>query len=137
MLYEAKVSYTTRDDEGREVLKKESYVVENCVLFANVEERLYGVFDYSTIKGFDVTDIKRSRIKELANRREMDEQKLFMAEVQDVFTTDDGQEKPIKYKVLFFAEDIARAMSFINEYITQGYDMTLVSLKETKFKDVL
>ena len=137
MLYEAKVSYKTINDEGVEVLKKEWYVVEKCVVFANVEERIYGVFDYSTIKDVDVTDIKRSRIKELANERGSSEEKLFMAEVQDIFLTDDGQEKPIKYKILFFSLNIENALSFINDYMEQGYDMSLVCLKETKFIDVL
>lgn len=137
MLYEAKVSYKTLNDEGQEVLKKEQYVVENCECFAQVEQKMYEAFNYDNYKETDVTDIKRSRIKELANGRGSDNDHLFIAEVQDTFTTDDGTEKELKYKILFFALDIEAAMEFICRYIEQGYDMKLVSLKKTNFLDVL
>ena len=137
MLYEAKVSYKTTDEKGAEVLKKEWYVIANAECFAQVEQKMYESFNYSCFKDVDVTDIKRSRIKELANYRNGIDEKLFVAEVQDTFTTDDGVEKELKYKILFFSTNMDDAMTFINEYIKQGYDMTLVSLKETKFKDVL
>ena len=137
MLYEAKVSYKTRNDEGQEVLKKEQYVVEECECFAQVEETMYEAFNYDNFKETDVTDIKRSRIKEIANGRSSDDDKLFMAEVQDIFTTDDGTEKELKYKILFYATNIESAMDFICEYIKQGYNMKLVSLKKTNFITVL
>ena len=137
MLYEAKVSYKTRNDEGQEVLKKEQYVVEECECFAQVEEKMYEAFNYDNFKETDVTDIKRSRIKEIANGRSSADERLFMAEVQDIFTTDDGTEKELKYKILFYATNIESAMDFICEYINQGYNMKLVSLKKTNFITVL
>lgn len=136
MLYEAKVSYKTLNDEGKEVLKKEQYVVENCECFAQVEEKMYEAFNYDNYKETDVTDIKRSRIKELANTRELEADKVFMAELQDTFTTDDGVEKKTKYKIVFFSRNIDTAMTYITDYVKQGYDMLLVTLKETKFIDV-
>lgn len=136
MLQEAKVQYKTRNDNGQEIVKKEWYVVENCERFSDVEEKLFTEFD-TYVNEFDVTDIKRSRIKELANSRDNDDDKLFMAELQDTFTTDEGVEKEIKYKILFFSLNIDTAMSYINQYIKQGYDLTLISLKKTKFIDVL
>lgn len=137
MLYEAKVSYKTQNDEGQEVLKKEQYVVEECECFAQVEEKMYEALNYDNFKETDVTDIKRSRIKEIANGCSSDDEKLFMAEVQDIFTTDDGTEKELKYKILFYATNIESAMDFICEYIKQGYNMKLVSLKKTNFITVL
>ena len=136
MLYEAKVSYKTLNDEGKEVLKKEQYVVENCECFAQVEEKMYEAFNYDNYKETDVTDIKRSRIKELTNTRELEADKVFMAELQDTFTTDDGVEKKTKYKIVFFSRNIDTAMTYITDYVKQGYDMLLVTLKETKFIDV-
>ena len=136
MLYETKVSYKTRNDDGKDVLKKESYIVCDCVAFAQAEEKTYEAFNYDTFKDVDVTDIKRSRIKEIANVRKENTDKVFMAEIQDVFIDDNGDEKQIKYKIAFFAKDIDKAMSFITQYIKQGYDMLLVTLKETKFIDV-
>ena len=137
MLHEVKISYKTLNDDGQEVLRKEQYVVDNCECFAQVEEKMYEAFNYSHYKETDVTDIKRSRIKELANGRGSDNDHLFIAEVQDIFTTDDGTEKELKYKILFYALNIESAMNFICEYIKQGYNMKLVSLKKTNFITVL
>lgn len=136
MLYEAKVQYKTRNDNGEEIVKKEWYVVENEERFSDVEHKLIEEFD-TYVNEFDVTDIKRSRIKEIANGRDNADDKLFMAELQDTFMTDDGVEKEIKYKVLFFSLNIDTAMSYINQYIKQGYNMSLISLKKTKFIDTL
>jgi len=137
MLHEVKVQYKTRNDDGNEVTKKDWYIVDNCNLFCEVEHKVFKNFNYDTIKDFDVTDIKRSRIKEVANTRSSDNEKMFMAEVKDTFTTDDGVEKEIKYKVVFFSTDIDKALSFIIEYMEQGYDMSLIGLKKTKYVDLL
>ena len=136
MLYEVKVSYRTMNEEGTMVNKKEWYVIEHCDRFSEVEEKAFDNFDYDNFKDFDVTDIKRSRIKELTNTRDNGQDKVFMAELQDTFTSDDGMEKKIKYKVIFFSKNIDTAMSYITEYIKQDYNMMLVTLKETKFIDV-
>lgn len=136
MLYEVKVSYHTMNEEGTMVNKKEWYVMKYCERFSEVEENMFDAFNYDNFKDFDVTDIKRSRIKELANTKSDDNDKVFMAELQDTFTSDDGLEKKIKYKIIFFSKNIDTAMSYITEYIKQDYNMMLVTLKETKFIDV-
>ena len=137
MIYEAKVQYRKTDDDGIERLHKEWYAIENCECFAQVEELLYETFNYDNYKDVDVTDIKRSKIKELANSSPMNYETVYMAELKDIFHKDDGTEKEIKYKIIFFAGNFDRAKEFISEYIEQGYNMLLVSLKETKFVDVL
>lgn len=137
MIYEVKVQYKKMDDDGMEKLFKDAYAVEDFELFAEVEGYMQNFFDIDNIHDFDVTDIKRSRIKEVANAREDEHDKVFMAEVKDVFHKDDGTEKDIKYKILFFAKDFDAAKVFICEYIKQGYSMALIGLKETKFMDIL
>ena len=57
--------------------------------------------------------------------------------MMDVFHDDEGNEKPLKYKILFFSKTYESANAFITEYSKQGYDMSLVSLKLTKFVDVI
>lgn len=135
MLYEGKISYKKLDDYGKEITVKESFVIEDCETFTEAETALHEEFGY--FSDFDVTDLKRSRIKEIANTRSDDNELLFMAEVKDTFTTDEGVEKEIKYKILFFSVNIDSALSFITEYMEQGYDMSLIGLKRTKFIDVL
>ena len=137
MIYEVKVQYKKIDDDGMEKLFKDAYAVEDFELFAEVEGYMQNFFDIDNIHDFDVTDIKRSRIKEVANAREDENDKVFMAEVKDVFHKDDGTEKDLKYKILFFATDFDAAKVFICEYIKQGYSMALIVLKETKFMDIL
>lgn len=134
MIYEASVQYTGRDNDGNDVTVREKYVLEDEPSFSSVEERLYKIF---SDKDFDVTAIKRSKIKEIANHRVGQEDLMWIAEVQDVFHDDAGNEKYMKYKILFYSRTFDTAKTFITEYIKQGYDMTLISLKLTKFIDVL
>ena len=137
MIHEVKVQYRKMDDDGNERVHKEWYAIENQASFTEVEARFIKAFDYDNYKDFEVTDIKRSKVRELANTRELNADKVFMAEVKDIFLKDDGTEKDIKYKILFFAGNFDKAKDFICEYLEQGYNMTLITLKETKFIDVL
>ena len=89
MIYEVKVQYKKMDDDGMEKLFKDAYAVEDFELFAEVEGYMQNFFDIDNIHDFDVTDIKRSRIKEVANAREDENDKVFMAEVKDVFHKED------------------------------------------------
>lgn len=135
MIYEATVMYVSPDDRGNERNNKESYILENQDLFTQVESKLYEEFE--GYKDFDVVAIKRSNIKEIANQRTNNDDVIWQAELQDIFHDDDGNEKLLKYKILFFSKTYESANTFITEYAKQGYDMSLVSLKLTKFIDVL
>ena len=43
----------------------------------------------------------------------------------------------MKYRILLFAPTFDKAKAFVTEYLAQGYDMELVSLKLTKLTDVI
>lgn len=135
MIYEATIQRQKTDGNGNQKVVKEKYVLEEGDFFAHAETKLYEEFESE--KEFDVTEIKRSKIKEIANQRTNDEERLWLSEVQDSMLCDDGEEKVIKYKILFFSKTFDTAKAFITEYIKQGYGMTLVSLKLTKIIDVL
>jgi hypothetical protein len=135
MIYEATITFTKPDDKGDEKTFKDSYILENQDLFTQVESKLYEEFE--GYKDFDVVAIKRSNIKEIANQRTSNDDVVWQAEVQDIFHDDEGNEKLLKYKILFFSKTYESANTFITEYAKQGYDMSLVSLKLTKFIDVL
>lgn len=131
MLYEVQISYTTLDDKA----VKEQYLIEAQEFFANAEHEMYKRF--STCNNLDVTKIKRSNIKEVANQRNQPTDKVWIAQMQDVFVDDDGEEKPIKYKVAFFSDTYDNANAFIIEYAKQGYQMSLISLTLSKFYDII
>lgn len=135
MIHECQISYISVDEKGGERTVKENYVVDNLGCFSEVEERLLD--EFGGLKALDVTKIKRSNIKEVANSRQGDTDKIWIAELEDIFTMDDGTEKELKYKILFFSKTIDSAMNFISEYSKQGYQMSLVALKKTNFKDVV
>lgn len=135
MIHECQISYISVDENGGERTVKENYVVDNLECFSEVEDRLLD--EFGGLKALDVTKIKRSNIKEVANSRQGDADKIWIAELEDIFTMDDGTEKELKYKILFFSETIDSAMGFISEYSKQGYMMSLVTLKKTNFKDVV
>ena len=131
MLYEVQISYTTLDDKA----VKEQYLIEAQEFFANAEHEMYKRF--STCDNLDVTKIKRSNIKEVANQRNQPTDKVWIAQMQDVFVDDDGEEKPIKYKIAFFSDTYDNANAFIIEYAKQGYQMSLISLTLSKFNDII
>lgn len=133
MIYEATFAYDTIDAKGKEKRVKESVIIGNAELFSEVEST---VLEYSTYDNTDVTSIKRSAIKEIANTGN-DDDIIFKATVADIFTDDNGKEKETNYQIAFFAHDIAHAQKFIEEYLKQGYDMRLKEIKETKFSTVL
>lgn len=136
MIYEAQITYKTTNDKGVEVTRKENYVVLDVDKFGQVETWLFDKFA-QTHDCFDVVAVKRSKIMEVANSSKSDDDLIWCAELQDVFHDDEGNEKYTKYKILLFAKTFDGAKAFISEYAKQGYDLSLVSLKLTKFVGVL
>lgn len=136
MIYEATTTHIIIDNKGNDKIKKERFIIDNMGTFSDVEAMLFG--EYGTFREFDVPAIKRSNIKEIANKRQSDEDKIYIAEVEDIFTTDTGEEKPIKYKIAFFSSsNFDDALYFITEFLKQGFDMSLISLKQSNFIDIL
>lgn len=136
MIYEAHITYVIDNDKGVEVTKKENYVILDADRFCQVEDWLFDKFS-ETHDCFDVVAVKRTKIMEVANVRKGDDDLIWCAELQDVFHDDDGSEKMLRYKILLFAKTFDGAKAFISDYIKQGYDLSLISLKLTKFVDVV
>ena len=135
MIHEVTIAFTVAGKNGEGKTVKEQYLVDNRNLFAEVEDAMYVGFDGH--KDLDVIAVKRSRIKEIINTRQSEDDLIWMAELQDTFVDDDGKEKYIKYKVVLYSKTFDTAKAFISEYIKQGYNLALVSLKLTKFEEVL
>lgn len=135
MIHEVTIAFTVAGKNGEGKTVKEQYLVDNRNLFAEVEDAMYVGFD--GYKDLDVIAVKRSRIKEIINIRQSEDDLIWMAELQDTFVDDDGKETYIKYKVVLYSKTFDTAKAFISEYIKQGYNLALVSLKLTKFEEVL
>lgn len=135
MIYESKVSFTSFDNNGNEKVFKQRYIVENAESFGDAETQTYQMCDGED--NLDVTDIKRSRLKEILNKRTSGDEYIWIAEVRDTFTNDEGEEQELTYKVAFYSKTIDSAMAYIKEYLRQGYDMELISLKKSNFVDVI
>jgi hypothetical protein len=75
---------------------------------------------------------------EFVNKRDNDEQEIYLSEVESIFLDEDGEEKSTKYVVGLFATSVEEATNMMKEYMKQGIqDMRLVSVKRTKIADLL
>lgn len=136
MIYESTISYVGINDKGNDVVVKESYILQNKESFGDVENTMISEFG-DILTDMDVIAIKRSRIKEVANSSTDNDDKIYLATIADIFIDDNSNEKEIKYVIALFAKTFDSAKAFISEYLKQGYNMQLKSLKETKFIEVL
>lgn len=135
MIHEVTIAFTVDGKNGKEKTVKEQYIVDNRNLFAEAEGAMYVSFD--GYKDLDVIAVKRSRIKELANSRTNEDEKMFIATLVDIFHDPEGNDKEIKYQVAFYSQNMSTAWAFIREYISQGYNMKIACIKETKFIDIV
>lgn len=138
MIYEVQITYVTVDNKGNDKNVKNNLVVQNALSFADAEEAGYEYGQGLNLNEVDVVGVKRSKIKEILNTCQHNDDLIWQAELMDVFHDDEGNEKEIKYKTILFAQSFDSAKAFISEYMRQGYDnMSLVSLKLTKFTTVI
>jgi len=135
MIYETKCSFIKVDDNGNDKVVKERYIVEEAESFGDAEKQTYDFCDGET--DLDVIDVKRSKIKEILNSRDTGDDKIFVADVADVQHNDNGEEVELVYKVALFALNVDAAYNYIKSYLEQGYNMTLVGLKKTKYNEVI
>ena len=134
-MYEGTIQFITLDKRGNYKLVKEQFILEHCESFSDAEEQL---FDYgSGLTEIEVIAIKRSKLKEIANERTSEDEKIFLATLVDIFLNDDGSEKEIKYTIAFYSKDMNAAHTYISQYASQGYNMSVTKIVESKFVDVL
>lgn len=134
MIWEFTISYHSIDN-GKEKVKKEKYVFDKCESFGEVEQKAIDLFDH--LSEMEVVAIKQSKVKEIVNYKKYQDEKIFDATLRDVFVDEDGNEKYINYHILLCAKTFDNAKDLVSQYLKQGYDLTLVTLKETSFVDIL
>ena len=134
MFYEAVSRRTVKDKNGNDKKILEKFIVNNCELCAEVEQKLLEEFNGEN----DVTLVKESTLMEFVNNRKDDNQSIFLAKLEATTLDDEGEEKVMTYNVALFGEDISEAHEIMGNYIQQGMgDLELVSLKKTKIVDLI
>ena len=135
MLIEVKVK-VARIIDGKTRKRTETYVVDNCELFVNAEHEVMSVLSEEqssgTVDNFEIQCLKISPVKEVCT--EYTGEFSYMATLRDVFITDDGTEKELKYKVLLWANSLSEAMARTNVFTRQGYNMNVDGLKEVNYE---
>lgn len=134
MIHEVTLKRTVVDAKGCDKEIKENYLVENKVFCAEAEATMLEYWNAEC----EVTSVRQSKIVEFVNKRDNDEQEIYLSEVESIFVDEDGEEKSTKYVVGLFATSVEEATNMMKEYMRQGIqDMRLVSVKRTKIADLL
>lgn len=135
MIYETQVQFTTVDAHGNDRIVRQKFIVRDAEMHGEAEDITYE--ECHAQADIDVIAVKRSKVKEILNTRQSDADDIYLADVADIMTDENGEEKELIYKMLFFAVNADVAYNFIKAYLAQGYNMALVGLKKTKYVDVI
>lgn len=135
MIYEIQAQFTRVDNKGNDKVIKEKYMVENAETFGDAETQGYEYCNGET--DLEIVAIKRSKVREIINKRNTDDDKVWIADIADVRTNDDGEETEIVYKVALYATSWDDANAKVKKYLEQGFDMTILAIKKTKFLEVI
>lgn len=133
MYYETTIKRVITDKKGNDKEVAEKYICDKCELFADAEERMLEQFNNEC----DVTAIKRSPIREFANKP-CDDAAIYIATITDTFVRDDDSESKTHYKVALYAMSVTDANKVVQEYMAQGLsDMECDKIEKTTFLEVI
>ena len=139
MFYHIKISYGS-NEQGVNVNKNEEYLVKDCELHAEAEQRGYEYASEYQFNEPDITSVKRSNIREFVNEvANENEDIIYDAIIADVYINEKtGKEKELKYHVGVFAKSVSDATKKVYEYMQQGLnDMRFIGVKETKIVEII
>lgn len=139
MFYHIKISYGF-NEQGANVNKNEEYLVKDCELHAEAEQRGYEYASEYQFNDADIVSVKRSNIREFVNEvASEDETIIYDAIIADVYINEKtGKEKELKYHVGVFAKSVSDATKKVYEYMNQGLnDMRFIGVKETKIVEII
>ena len=131
MYYELKLKTSKTNSQGEEKEVAEHFITD-VELFAEAEQK--GLEMYAGHA--DVFSVTRSKIREIVNTKEKGKP-FYKATIVDTYTDDAGNEKETKYYVLVSARDIPEANRLMEDYLRQGFDMTLDGIVKTKIIDLV
>ena len=140
MFYHIKISYESLNEQGESVNKNEEYLVKDCELHAEAEQRGYEYASEYQFNDPDIVSVKRSNIREFVNEvANEDETIIYDAIIADIYINENtGKEKLLKYHVGVFAKSMSDATKKVYEYMKQGMtDMRFIGVKETKIVEII
>ena len=140
MFYHIKINYDSLSEKGENVNKNEEYLVKDCELHAEAEQRGYEYASEYQFNEPDITSVKRSNIREFVNEvASEDETIIYDAVIADIYINENtGKEKELKYHVGVFAKSMSDATKKVYEYMNQGLnDMRFIGVKETKIVEII
>lgn len=135
MFYEVSNKITVIDKRGNDRQVVEKILVENINLFSEAELKAIEWYNNEN----EVIAIKQlPKLMELVNRRESEDQAIYIATIESIFIDDDDSEKTTRYIVGIFALSLENATKIALEYMRSGMaDLSLVSIKKTKIVEVI
>ena len=135
MLVEVKVK-VARIIDGKTRKKTETWLIDDCELFVEAEQavmsRLTSEQNDGYVESFEIQSLRISPIKEVCTQ--FNGEFVYIATLTDIFHTDDGTEKTIKYKVMLDANSHTDAVRNIMTLVRQGYDMHIEGIKEVDYE---
>lgn len=140
MFYHIKLNYESLSEKGENVNKNEEYLVKDCDLHAEAEQRGYEYASEYQFNDPDIVSVKRSNIREFVNEvANEDETIIYDAIIADIYINENtGKEKLLKYHVGVFAKSMSDATNKVYEYMKQGMtDMRFIGVKETKIVEII
>lgn len=140
MFYHIKINYESLNEQEESVNKNEEYLVKDCDLHAEAEQRGYEYASEYQFNEPDITSVKRSNIREFVNEvANEDETIIYDAIIADIYINENtGKEKLLKYHVGVFAKSMSDATKKVYEYMNQGLnDMRFIGVKETKIVEII
>ena len=140
MFYHIKISYESLNEQGENVNRNEEYLVNDCELHAEAEQRGYEYASEYQFNEPDIVSVKRSNIREFVNEvASEDETIIYDAIIADIYINENtGKEKLLKYHVGVFAKSMSDATKKVYEYMNQGMtDMRCIGVKETKIVEII
>lgn len=140
MYYHIKTKHKKVQENGKEAVVSEEFLVNNCELHGEAEAKGYEYASTYSLNEFDVASVKRSNIREFVNEPSGDtDEMIYDVVIADVFIDENsGKEKEITYHVGVFAISVKDATNKVQEYMKQGFnDMKFLSVKETKIIEIL
>ena len=135
MFYEVSNKITVIDKRGNDRQVVEKILVENINLFSEAELKAIEWYNNEN----EVIAIKQlPKLMELVNRRESEDQAIYIATIESIFIDDDDSEKTTRYIVGIFALSLENATKIALDYMRSGMtDLSLVSIKKTKIVEVI
>ena len=133
-MYELKLKILKEDKKGNQKEVIESYLADKVELCAEAENK---ALELCNGEG-DVISIKVAPYKEFINSRENDEQSIYKVKLISIFINDNGEEKETSYYVGCFAEDLNKANSLVNQYVSQGMEnLKINAITKTNILDII